>query len=277
MKILHLSQFLDYRTFLAAHAEEQKRRNPRWSYGAWAKRLGLGGTATITRIVQGDRNPGPKLVDKLVAYFNFSPLEGEYFRNLVRMGRRDHALGETSPLWPARPGHQPEATESKHKEHRAFETISNWYVLAIRELTRIAGARLDPNWIAENFFFGVTPRQAAHALRLLCEGGLISIDPEGRATKTEAPLQAPQEHTAEALCRYHEEMLNNAKKSLRLKDLQNRVTTALTLVLQQEQIDAAMALIDEFRSKMANLTLPAQGDTLYQVQVQFFPLVRNSA
>jgi hypothetical protein len=55
------------------------------------------------------------------------------------------------------------------------------------------------------------------------------------------------------------------------------VTTALTLVLQQEQIDAAMALIDEFRSKMANLTLPAQGDTLYQVQVQFFPLVRNSA
>ncbi len=282
IKMPQLSQFLDYRTFLAEHAAAQKRRNPRWSYGAWARRLGVGGTATLTRIVQGERNPGPKLVDKLIEYFNFSPLESDYFRKLVKLGKDSFAEGAelltlhfSDTQDPMSTSNTSLANNDMAREQRVFDTIAQWYILAIRELTRVTGSCIDPRWIAENLFFGVTPRQAAYAVRVLCESGLMALDSQG-AKKTEAPLQSAKEHTAEALCRYHETMLDNAKKSLRLQDSQPRVTTALTLVFTDQQISEAIQLVDEFREKISALASCATGDHLYQVQIQLFPLLRRT-
>jgi uncharacterized protein (TIGR02147 family) len=274
MKMPNLSQFLDYRTFLAAHAAEQKRRNPRWSYGSWARRLGLGGTATITRIIQGDRLPGPKLIDKLITYFDFSPMESEYFKDLVRMERTGSRGPDGLLARSADPRIQ--ATNAVTDiEQKTFEAISNWYILVVRELTRLSNAKLTPEWISEHLFFGISTRQASHAIRILNELGLIKPDQSGKPMKTEATLRAASDHTAEALCRYYEDMLDNAKKSLRLKDRQTRVATALTLVLGSQQIQAAAAIIDEMRDRLAALAANSPGDRLYQMQVQLFPLTKS--
>lgn len=85
-----LFEFKNYREFLLAYASYQKARYPHWSYGSWARKLGVGGTATITRVLRGDRDPGPLLVEKLIQHFAFSTKEAEYFRSLVHLSKVEH-------------------------------------------------------------------------------------------------------------------------------------------------------------------------------------------
>ncbi|MBY0371533.1 TIGR02147 family protein, partial [bacterium] len=80
-------EYNDYRAFLVDHARRMQGKQKRWSYGAWAKRLGLKTTSSITKVVQGQRTPGDKLTESLVGYFRFDPTEAAHFRDLVRLQR----------------------------------------------------------------------------------------------------------------------------------------------------------------------------------------------
>jgi hypothetical protein len=75
--------------FLAAFLEQKRQSDSRFSLGAWAQRLGVSQTATISRVVKGERKIGNDLADKLIAYFRFTTIEAEYFRCLVAAERAD--------------------------------------------------------------------------------------------------------------------------------------------------------------------------------------------
>ena len=82
---LKIQDFSDYRSFLLSYAQDMKRRRPSWSYRSWAKKLELGAVSSITKIIQGDRNPGPVLIEKLIRYFKFRERDAQYFRDLVQL------------------------------------------------------------------------------------------------------------------------------------------------------------------------------------------------
>ena len=79
--------YADYREFLQNYFHETKQKNPKWSYGSWAKKLGLKDTSSITKIIQGRREPGNKITEKLVSYFAFTGSEAQYFRNLIQLNK----------------------------------------------------------------------------------------------------------------------------------------------------------------------------------------------
>lgn len=271
-----LNQFLDYRTFLIAHAQEQKRRNPQWSYGAWAKRLGLGGTATITRIVQGDRHPGPKLVEKLVDYFGFTAPEAEYFRDLVQLDKLKNDP-KMSTMLREKLGKKSSSDPKKDGDEKAFQALANWYFLTIREMLRIEGCDPYPEWISKMLRFKVSPRQVTHALQVLTDLGLISIDQTGQPHQAESQLETSNDVASEALKRYHEEMLEHAKASLRQMAPEEREFSAQTLTLNRANLPKAKVLIKEFQEKFAELAGHGEGDQVFQFQQQLFPLSHRVA
>ena len=84
---LEIMHYADYREFLQNYFHETKQKNPKWSYGSWAKKLGLKDTSSITKIIQGRREPGNKITEKLVSYFAFTGSEAQYFRNLIQLNK----------------------------------------------------------------------------------------------------------------------------------------------------------------------------------------------
>lgn len=68
----NLYRFTDFRTFLRTHFEDKKKINKHWSYGRWSKKLGLKATASLTMIINGQRDPGPKVVEAFCRYFGFN-------------------------------------------------------------------------------------------------------------------------------------------------------------------------------------------------------------
>src|SRR5438445_13499088 len=82
-----IQKFMDYRAFLHAQVEEIKKNNSRWSFGSWSRALGISTKSSLIKILQGKRNPGPKITDALISYFDFSKSDAQYFRDLVHLAK----------------------------------------------------------------------------------------------------------------------------------------------------------------------------------------------
>jgi uncharacterized protein (TIGR02147 family) len=261
-----LTQYLDYRTFLVAHAQEQKRRSTHWTFGAWSKRLGLKGTASLTRVIQGNRHPGPQMIESLVRYFSFGDKDAEYFRDLVRL----------SALIMEKMGKKFANGVVKYVDEKTFNVISNWYHLPIREMVRLNDFRPDPLWIARNLMFKVGVREVGQALRTLTDLGLVALDDKGRMTLAQGRLNTGDDVANEAVKRHHEEMLENARAALRMVPVEKREITSQCIAISSEKLPQAKELIRQFQDKFSELMEDdVSCDVIYQMQIQFFPLSRE--
>jgi hypothetical protein len=88
MPLPDLLQYDNLSRFLQDVAASKRLQSPRWSFGVWARQLELSNVATLTRIVQGDRQPGEALCSKLESYFEFDSVLTVYFRLLVELERQ---------------------------------------------------------------------------------------------------------------------------------------------------------------------------------------------
>lgn len=269
-----ITKFMDFRAFLLAHAQESRARNPRWTFGVWAKMLGLKGTASITRILKGERDPGEKLTQALIQYFGFDGDAAEYFKDLIRL----HKASQDPRLGVAlleKMGKQYPNSALRVLDDRSFEVISNWYTLVIREMVRLRDFEEDAESIAHQIIFPITSKEVNSAIANLLELGLLSRSESGRLKITEGRIHTPDDLANEAIKRFHERMLENAKMALRLVPVNNREISAVTLSLPSHALPKAKELIREFQDKFSKLFEQEQGDTVFQFQIQLFPLTRS--
>lgn len=272
--LVPLRQFADYRTFLLAHFQEHKRQRPVWSYALWARKLGLNGASAISRVVQGQRDPGPALVKKLADYFEFDDQETSYFQDLVRL-RKSEKDPKLSAL----------LLEKLHKQHPGghiqnvdvdtFELISNWYYLAIRELSGAAVFKDDANWIAERFLVPITPEQASDAVERLLKLGLLERTADGVLQRGKGRIDIAGNIGSMAVRHYHDEMLANASQCQHKVDVSEKDYRGTTILVSRKNLSKAKAVITEFHKKLAELIEEESGDSLYQFQTQLFPLTHT--
>lgn len=270
---ISINSFTDYRTFLLSHAQVKKKENKRWTYGIWAKQLGLSSTSSITKIIQGDRNPGDHITDKLISYFKFNGEQADYFKDLIRLHKvkKDPRM---AVLLLEKMGKDHPDKFLRTLKHKEFEMISSWYCLAIREMTRMDCFFEDPYWISKNFNFQITKTDVSKALKNLLDLGLLKRGENGELLISEGRVQTSDDMMSEAVKRYHEDMLDNAKLALRKVDLEKREFTGSSLIVSEENLPQAKKMIRDFRSKFNKTLEEESGNQIYQFQIQFFPLTK---
>jgi uncharacterized protein (TIGR02147 family) len=275
MTQLQVKQFTDYRAFLLAHVQDCKRRNAGWTYGAFARRLGLKDTSSITKIIQGQRQPGSLITSSLIRYFQFSPRDAEYFRDLVRL-QKVKADPRLTVLLLEKMGKDHPNGVLKLLDDKSFQLISHWYCTAIREMVRLDEFFEDPNWISRSLHFKVTPTEASRAIELLIQAGLLKRESSGKLSIVQGRFHTTNDISSEAIKRYHESMLDHAKTALRKFEVNDREFTAACLTMRANRFPEAKELIREFRSRFAKLLEEDGGDTTAQIQIQFFPLTKTA-
>lgn len=269
-------QFSDFRAFLKNHAQEAKKRNPSWSYGAWARRLGLSGTAALTMVIHGQRNPGQRFMEKLNRYFEFDAREREYFSNLVRLQKYSTDPEMRVLLMEKIASIHPTGSFRLLDVH-TFDAISHWYFYAIREMTLLDRFQEDPAWISSELRFKVSPRDATYALRILKKLGLLRRDSQGRLKPSDGTIDTTSDIAAEGIKRFHEEMIEHAKTSVRSADVSERELNATTLALHHRDLAKAKQLIRKFQDQFCRTLEKGSGDSVYQLGIQFFPLTKAAA
>jgi uncharacterized protein (TIGR02147 family) len=274
MQSVNINHFTDYRTFLLAHVQNMKQKKKSWSYGAWAKAMDLKATSSITKIISGERGPGPEITEKLIQYFKFNDKQAQYFRDLIRLEKLK-SDPKLSTLLMEKLSRDFPAMRSRYMDDKTFLIISNWYYLALRELCRNANFQEDPEWISERFLFKVNARDISQALKVLLQMGLLERDPSGRLILAESRLETSTDTASEAIKRHHEQMLEHAKTALRKVRLEEREFTSTTLLMSTGQMSEAKELMREFKMKFEKIMEKESGDQVYQFQLQLFPLSKK--
>lgn len=270
---ISLQKFTDYRTFLLAHVQDMKKKKKSWSYGAWALSLNLKTTSSITKIINGERDPGPEIAQKLISYFDFNEKQAQYFKDLIRLQKikNDPRL---SVLLMEKMGKDNPDSRLRIMDDKSFLVISNWYYLALREFCRMENFREEPEWISENFQFKVTARDITQAIKNLLQLGLLKRDSKGLLYLAEGRVDSTTDIASEGIKRYHEQMLEHARTALRKFSIDEREVTSTSLLMSSKNMDKAKQLIRDFKYKFEKLMEEDTGDQVYQLQVQLFPLTK---
>lgn len=266
-----LANHSDYRVYLRDFYQRKKKASPRWNYAVWARQLKIKSPSTLIMILNGQRHPGPALVQSLVRYLKLAGDEADQFHDLVRLQKAkadpELTILLLDKLRKRRPG-----GEFRLLEQSEFYAISNWYYYAIREMVRLPEFREDANWISESLLFKVTPRQARMAIETMLRLGLLGRDESGKLFITAKHLDTSRDIADEGLKRFHEQTLANAKEAIRRVEVSRREISGGCFAIRLKDLPEAKRRIANFQRELCDLLEMPEPDAVYQLEIGFFPL-----
>lgn len=265
--------YVDYRTFLKDRFDAKKRKRRSWSYGVWARELDLASSSTLIMIMNGDRNPGPRLTEALIRNLKLSGTEASYFIDLISLAK---AKGDSrmKVLLMERLGSRLPGGKFSVLSHDNFAAISSWHFYAIRELVQLGSFREDPDWICRKLKFKVTPRQARQAIQTLLRLNLLCRNPDGTLGQASGHVDTATDIADEGLKRFHEQMLEHAKTSVRATDPALRQISGTTFPIHMKNLPKVKELIRKFQAQLCAACEEPGGDAVYHLEISFFPLTK---
>lgn len=150
-----------------------------------------------------------------------------------------------------------------------FSSVSNWYCMAILEMTEIPEFKIDPKWIAHRL--GIQIQEADEAVVKLKSAGLLEQDHTGRWLKKINGSVKDTPSSAE-IRKFHRQQLINAAQAIEEQEPQNRHCSGVTMAIDTKKLPEALELIREFRSRMSSLLESGDKEKVYHLAIQLFQL-----
>lgn len=277
MNQLDVFNYSNFRSYLHDYILEKKKSTKNFSLSQMAKRMGLANTASLSRVVKGDREPGQDISDKLIRYFDFSEGQSSYFRYLVLLekAKKDPQLKvmlmeKLRDLHPQKKFHL--------LDEKTFRVIANWYYISLREIVRLRNFYDDPQFVVDHLNFKLTPSDVKEAFHTLTILGLLEKDQSGKTVQTQNTVDTQNDVASEAIKRYHEQNIDNSKIALRDIDVMEREFQAASFAIKVKDLPLLKEEFRDFKYKMMQKYEAAhgEGDEVYQLNIQFFPITKFS-
>jgi uncharacterized protein (TIGR02147 family) len=260
VNIPNIYDFQDYRDFLKAWFDYKKSTSDYWSYGLWARKLGLKTTSALTMVIKKDRHAGPKMVEKFISYFELGTDAENYFKELVRLNK----VTKNDPkLLVMLTGNQGSSQSTKG------DLVFQWLAFAIREMSHLEDFKPEWDYILSRLRPHVEIPQVQLLLEKLVQRGILTSDykvtnkviaPEGEVNPTEVK-------------NYHDSIMELAKEALPISPTK-RTFTSSTISIASKDIEKAQKMIRDFQVEFGKQMEAKPGDDIYLFNMQFFPLTK---
>lgn len=263
--------YLDYRRYLHEWFRAKKEANPRFSHRVFARRADQKNPSLLHHVIEGRRNLTEATTEAFVKALALRAGEAQFFRLLVELDQaRNTDL--RNEVW-ERICATRRFREARRIEVGAFEYLSSWVFPAVRELARRPDFQREPAWIAEQLRPPITAAEAARALELLVELGLL-VEVDGALVVAEASVATPPEVSRLAVANYHRGMLGLAAESIERFPGTERHLAAVTVGIPASLLPVLKGEVTAFLERMMHLCDSSPGDTdrIVQLNVQIFPL-----
>ncbi len=262
--------YLDYRAFLRDYYVDRKERRG-LSYRSISKRIGLRSSNYFKLVLDAERNLTEEMAHRFAEAIGLLDDSAEYFCELVRFNQ-----SKTSKIRAAayerlaqfRGYRQVRPLEAKQAEYH-----STWYLPAIRELVGSRDFVEDPSWIAAKLRPKIKKGEAARALEVLLDLGLLIRDSDGRLSQGDSLVSTGPEAQSVHVANYHRTMMRMAEASLDEFRAAERDISALTLCLGPDGLKRLKQRLQRFRRELLELSDDEQDPTqVVQLNFQLFPL-----
>lgn len=235
---------------LITELNRRKSINPNFSMRSFAKWLGVS-PAQLSQMITGKRPITLKSMKKISDRLGLSPNE----RNSLAGSLLDS---------------QEDQTEKQFLRLREdqFHLISDWYHMAILSLAKTKKTQSDPRWIARRL--GISIEQASQALLRLERLGIIQTKP--KLKQISEPIEMVSEIPSEAIRKYHIQNLNLAIEKIEMVEVKKRQFQSISVPINPDKIANFKKLIDNFLSSAHELSRKCEGQEVYNLNVQLFPV-----
>jgi len=245
----------DFRTFLSARLRAAKKRNPRFSLRAFARRLGVD-HSTLSQILRGKRR-----------------LTGA---QALRMGKRLGLAAEAIQEY-ARDLETGPVPKTRGRARRlsfdaeTFALVAIWHHCAILELTRVDGFTTDSRWIAKTL--GLSVAEVNVALQRLLRLRLLEMNDRRRWVDTSGDVELRGTGVSPDL----RKQLTRQPHDLAIEAIERapaarQVHDQMIVAIDSRQLPALAWLVDAFMSDLRAMTADRRHDEVYQAVVSLVPL-----
>lgn len=267
-------EYDNYRAYLKDYYCFQKFKNTAYSLRVFSRQAGYRSASFFKMVMDGQRDLTEDGIENFSRALKLTNSESEFFRNLVHFNQAEtieskqrfaHEMTRSKTFEKLRP-----LTRTK------FQYLSHWYNVAIRELITLDGFREDNDWIASMLIPAITPQQAANAIRLLSELGLIARNAEGKLVQTEADIVSGDEVISNSIAQFHREMILRGREAIDVFEKKDRQIAAVTIAVDEATQEKVHELARKFRKDLLALAhQPKATSQIMQINVQLFPLSKK--
>lgn len=265
--------YSDYRSYLKDAVALSRKKNPNLGARYFAKRAGFRSPATLSMIIRGKRGLGAAAIDNVAKAFLLTGTRKNYFSGLVRLeSTRKHS--EKLEL-------QEELLHLKSRKSESalslkqYRVLTRWYIPAIYELVGAKKFRNDPEWISRQFCDTINVSEIKTAIQDLKDLDLLK-EVEGKLVRTNHALNTSEDIKNLAMRRYHFEMIGKARLALD-SAVNIRDISGVTVGIRKSDLNKIKEKIRDFRRDLnESLSLVSETDEVYQLNIQFFPLTKES-
>lgn len=259
----------NYRQMLQDALESRCHKNPRYSLRSFARDLGIS-ASRLSRVLNGRLGLSTQAAKDLADKINLSTAERELFCALVES---EHARASATRALAQKRAQELSSTFQSISID-SFRVISDWYHLAILELTLVEGFHSEPTWIARQL--GITKIEAKAAIERLLRMDLLD-EREGRLCTTGSNFINPQGTPSDAVRKFHSQILARAQQALELQTVEEREFSNLTFAIDEETLPRIRKLMRAFTNRISTeMTSGARKTRVYNLSIQFFALQTKS-
>lgn len=265
-------EYTDYRKYLSDLFLFQKSISDVFSHRYIIQKAGFSSPTMLKNVVLGKRHLSLSAARRFSSAFGMDRGERRFFLLLVRF-----AIARTLPE--KEKCHQAiERMKGKYAIKRIdddyYDVLDAWWHLAIREVVALPDAKSSSKWIARALQPNITPKEAAHSLRLLRMLGLIRKINE-QWQPAESAIQTDPTVVSVKAANFHRQMIQLGGESVSRFPADQREISGTTLRIAHRDIAKFKELLRAFRSQLLNLAQQSpDADAVYQLNYQFFPLVK---
>lgn len=272
---INLFQYLDYRVYLKAVYQHEKKSNPAFSFRNFSKRAGFTSPNFLKLVMDGKRNLTEESTTKFMVALHLNKQEQEFFRNLVFYNQAQTL--ETKNHYYQRLLQSQKFSQLKPIEKYQYDYCSEWYHAVVRELVMAQGFDGTALWLSKRISPEITAAQAQKSLELLVKLGFLTRDDlSGKYHQTSALVTTGAELASMALYNYHLSLIDLTKTALEITPATERDVSAMVLGVSKDKIPLLKKKIQEFRQDVLKLvSTETSSNEVLQISVQMFPLTKT--
>lgn len=264
----NIYMYFDIRQYLQDDFAERKSRNPKFSLRAMADRLKVN-SATIIRIMNGDRNISSTMLPVFISYLGLRQKEAEYFRVLVQFCQSKSEQNRHSAY---RTLIMIRSSMTRTVPDAHYEFYEKWYFTAIREYLRIHHFDSDYKKLAASLVPSITVHEAKRAINLLVNLGFVEKNNDIYTVK-ENSITTGEKWNGAAIKTFQQQMLNKAIDAMDCFPKEERDFSTMTMCYSEEGFKKVRDLLKNTREELSRIEESDKGaNRVYQINMQTFPL-----
>jgi uncharacterized protein (TIGR02147 family) len=264
--------FFNYREYLSALFAHHKAISPVFSHRYIVSKAGFKSPNSLKNVINGGRHLSVEGAERFAAAFKMEKKERHYFIGMVKFNtaqtpaQKEQCLAD---LFKLRQSSSPADLNDEQ-----MEILSKWWHIPVREITALPDFKNSSLWISRVLMPHINRADAAASLRLLKKLGFIKKTDSGWEP-VEKTMQSNPEVTHVYAARFHREMIRLGMESISRFAHDLREISGTTLRLSSHDIPQVKILLQNFRRQMLDFAASSeQADQVYQLNFQFFPLVK---